>query len=122
MFSVLLSFFRIYNNGIHYLFPEICYLDCKWWVYYPLNGFKFTGMVFCNNSSLMILVNDAKYINFYPTLQLPLCNPFTLQVKTIHEINQILLNLLQILIKSFVSNVIIELAYNLSQYIQYKHA
>ena len=28
-------------------------------------------MVYCNHSSLVILVNDAKYIHFYPTFQLP---------------------------------------------------
>ena len=29
-------------------------------------------MIFCNLSSLVILINDAKHINFYPTCQLPL--------------------------------------------------
>ena len=33
-----------------------------WRVYYQLNGFKITGMVYYNPSSLMILVNDGKYI------------------------------------------------------------
>ena len=28
-------------------------------------------MVYCNHSSLVIFVNDAKYIHFYPTFQLP---------------------------------------------------
>ena len=45
-FSVLLSFFTISNNNIHF-------------------------MVYCNHSSLVIFVNDAKYIHFYPTFQLP---------------------------------------------------
>ena len=39
----------------------------------------------------------------------------------IHKINRILLILLQTLVKSFVSNKIIDLSYNLSKYIKYKH-
>ena len=39
---------------------------------------------------------------------------FTLQVQTIHKINEILLISLQILIKSFASNIIIDLSYSLS--------
>ena len=34
-------------------------------------GLLSTGMIFYNHSSLVILVNDAKYINFYLTFQLP---------------------------------------------------
>ena len=40
------------------------WFNYKWWVYYRINGFKLTGMVQCNYSSLVILVNDAKYIHF----------------------------------------------------------
>ena len=46
-------------------------LNHKWWVSYRLNDFKFTGMVYCNHPSLVIFVNDAKYIHFYSTFQLP---------------------------------------------------
>ena len=42
----------------------------KLWLYYQLNGFKLTGMVYYNHSSLFILANHAKYIHFYPTFQL----------------------------------------------------
>ena len=41
--------------------------------------------------------------------------------ETIHKINDILLISLQILVKSFVSNITINLSYNLSKYIQHKH-
>ena len=46
---------------------QVLAINHKWWVQYRLNYFKITG----NNSSLVILVNDAKYIHFYPTFQLP---------------------------------------------------
>ena len=41
--------------------------------------------------------------------------------ETIHKINEILLISLQILVKSFVNNITINLSYNLSKYILYKH-
>ena len=47
-------------------------------------------MVYCNQSSLVILVNNAKYIHFYPTFRLPPTLRFTLQVQTIHKLNLIL--------------------------------
>ena len=47
-------------------------------------------------------------------------NPFTLQVQTIHKINQILIISLQILAKMFASYIIIDLSYNLSNYIQFE--
>ena len=56
-------------------------------------------MVYCNHSSLVILVNDVKYI---------------------HKINQILLISPEILAKTFASNIIIDLSYNLSKYIQFE--
>ena len=46
-------------------------------------------------------------------------NPSTLQVSTIHKINRVLLILLQILVKTFASN-IIDLSYNLSKYTQFE--
>ena len=76
-------------------------------------------MVYCNHSSLVIFFNDAKYIHFYPTFQLsPTLPANTVQVQTIHKINQILLILLQILTKTFPSNIILDLLYSLSKYIQ----
>ena len=75
-------------------------------------------MVYCNHSSLVIFVNDAKYIHFYPAFQLPRNRAF--QFASInHKINQILLIPLLILAKTFLSN-IIDLSYNLSKYIQFE--
>ena len=45
-------------------------LSQKCWVYYQLNVFTFTHMIFYNHSFQVILVNDAKYIYLYPTFQL----------------------------------------------------
>ena len=75
---------------------------------------------FRHHSSLVILIIDAKYIHFYPTFQIP---PILSHCKdkAIHKINRILLVSLQILVKSFVSNIMIDLSYNLCKYIQYKH-
>ena len=64
-----------------------------------LNDFKYTGMVYCNHSSLIILINDVKYI---------------------HKINQILFISPEILAKTFASNIIIDLSYNLSKYMQFE--
>ena len=38
----------------------------KSWAYHRLNAFKLIGMIFCNRSTLIILLNDAKYIHFLP--------------------------------------------------------
>ena len=43
----------------------------KWCIYYRLNDFKLTGIVYCNPQSPVILVNEAKCIRFYSTFQLP---------------------------------------------------
>ena len=64
-----------------------------------LNDFKYTGMVYCNHSSLIILINDVNYI---------------------HKINQILFISPEILAKTFASNIIIDLSYNLSKYMQFE--
>ena len=75
---------------------------------------------FHHHSSLVILIIDAKFIHFYPTFQIPpTLSPC--KDKAIHKINRILLVSLQILVKSFVSNIMIDLSYNLCKYIQYKH-
>ena len=73
-----------------------------------------------NHSTLMILVSNAKCIHFQPIF-LPFLSPFTLQMGVIHKVSLILLILLQMLVKSFVSNVITDIPYNLSKYRQYKH-
>ena len=36
----------------------------------PRSRYAPAGMVYCNHSSLVTLLNDAKYIHFYPTFQL----------------------------------------------------
>ena len=69
-FSHLFSFFSVSNNNLLFLFPEVGDSYCsifdaiiyKSWVYYRLNGVKLTGMVYYSCKSLVILVNDAKYI------------------------------------------------------------
>ena len=83
-------------------------------------------MIFYNHSSLIILANNAKYIHFYASLKLtPSLSHwdlhFTLQPEIIHKINRILLILLQMLIKSFVSKTISDLWYKFNKYTQYKH-
>ena len=62
--------------------------------------------------TLVILVNDPKYIHFYLTFQLP---------PALHKTSRILLISLQMLVKLFFSNIIIDLFYNFNKYIQYKH-
>ena len=47
-------------------------------------------------------------------------SPFTLPMQTMHQITQILLSLLQILAKTFPSNIITDLSYNLSKYIEFE--
>ena len=60
----------------------------------------------------------AKYIHFQPIFPTS-SSSFPLQVQAIHKINRILLTLLQILIKSFVSNILTEISHNLNKYVQY---
>ena len=75
-------------------------------------------------STAIFIIGDlghwCKVHSFLPNLSTSL-KPFSFPVKTIHKINWILLISLQILVKSFVSNIIIDLLYNLSNYMQYKH-
>ena len=67
--NFLLSFFKGSNNSL-FLFPEIGnkyssifdVVTHKAWVCHQVNAFKFSRMVHYNHRSLMILVNDAKYI------------------------------------------------------------
>ena len=67
--NFLLSFFKGSNNFL-FLFPEIGnkyssifdVVTHKAWVCHQVNAFKFSRMVHYNHRSLMILVNDAKYI------------------------------------------------------------
>ena len=68
----------------------------------------------------MIFVNNAKYIHFQPIFPTSSC-PFTLHVETIQNMNQILLILLQIVVKLFVRNRIFGISYNLRKYLRYKH-
>ena len=89
--------------------------------YYQLNGFKVTlSMIFYNHLSLIILVNETKYINFYPTFPPPpasshcKCNPF---IKSIG----FFLILLQTLVRPFVINIIINVSHNLNKHTLYKH-
>ena len=73
--KIVFSFFSLF------LFPKIGdFLKCcpifgvvthKLWGYHRLNGFKITGMVYYNCSSLMILVNNENYICFDPFFQPP---------------------------------------------------
>ena len=81
-FSFLLSLFSIFNNNFLRQFTEICDLPVpemllhfrcfthKYWISHRLNDFKLTGMIYCNHSSLMILVSDTKVHYFYSTFQL----------------------------------------------------
>ena len=84
--------------------------------YYRLNDFKLIGMIYCNHSSLVILVNDVKYIHFYPTFHLPPTLSHCKYKPCIKPID--LLISLQILDKTFVSNIKLNLSYNLSKYMQ----
>ena len=78
-------------------------------------------MIYCNHSSLMILVNDAKYIHFYPIFS-TFSNPFTLQVaiaKPFIKSIEFCLFGYKYWVKPFSANIIINLSYNLSEYIQF---
>ena len=77
-------------------------------------------MVYYNHSCLMILVNDTRYIHCLPIFSTSL-SPFTLQVWAIYKINRILHISPQMLLTSFVRNIIIDVSYNLSKYMQCKH-
>ena len=84
-------------------------------------------MVYCNHSSLMILVSDAKYIHFYPTFQLPPTlshckyKPFIKSIElSLFLISLFIYSLFQILAKTFLSNLIIDLSYNLNKYMQFE--
>ena len=92
LFGVLVSFFAIPNKNFVFFLTDTGDFSCnspevlpnfwfpthKWWVYQRINAFKLTGM-FYNRSSLMILVKDAKYIQFLPIFSTS-SSPFTLQV------------------------------------------
>ena len=54
------------------------------------------------------------------SILLTFSNPFTSQVQTIHKINQILVILLLMLAKTFFSNIVIDLLYHLSNYLQFE--
>ena len=84
-------------------------------------------MVYCNHSSLVILVNDAKYIHFYPTFQLPPTlshckyKPFIKSIEfSLFLISLFIYSLFQILAKTFLTNLIIDLSYNFSKYMQFE--
>ena len=65
------------------------------------------------------LGQDTKYIHFYQFFNF--LQPFHIaSIKWNHTIYK-MLNSLQILVKSFASNIIIDLSYNLNKSIQYKH-
>ena len=93
----------------------------KEWIYHRVNIFELTGMVYCNSSSLVILISKAKYIPFLPIFPTS-SSPFTLHVEAIHKVNWILLISQQMFVKLFFSNRIIGISYNLNKYIQYKQA
>ena len=84
-------------------------------------------MVYCNHSSLMILVSDAKYIHFYPTFQLPPTlshckyKPFIKSIEfSLFLISLFIYSLFQILAKTFLTNLITDLSYNFSKYMQFE--
>ena len=70
-------------------------------VHRRLNAFKLTGVVYCNRTSLIFLVNDAKYIH---PLLLIFSRPLLLQVWVIHKFIFILFVSLQLLVKLFACN------------------
>ena len=102
MISLVIRCCSIYGSVTH-----------KWWVYHRLNSFKLTGMVYSNRSSLIILVNDAKYIHFSPIFS----TSQALSHLDFHKFNRILLFSLQILVKSFVNNLIIDISYNVNKFL-----
>ena len=92
-FSLLLSFFSISINNFLNFSTETGSFSCnfsevllhfrfpthRWWIYQWITTFKLTGMLYYNRSSLMILVNNAKYIQFLSILSTS-SSSFTLQV------------------------------------------
>lgn len=113
-----LSFFSRLNNNFVFIFLKIDKKCCsifsiityKLWAYHWLNAQKRTEMVDCNDTSLMIFVNDAKHIHLVPIL-LTCLIPITSRVWAFCKIIQILLTLLQIIVTLFVSNRIIDILY-----------
>ena len=87
--SVLIFYFLLLKSNHSFLYPflEITDKCCSIFgavtpnllVYHRLDAFKRTGMVHYNRTSLMILVNDAKYIHLLLVFSTSL-GPFTLQV------------------------------------------
>ena len=81
IFSFLLSFLLNFQRNFplpfswnwlfFWLFLKWCFIfgvvTHQWLVCYWLNGLKLSGMVYYNRWSLVILVNDAKYIHCLPT-------------------------------------------------------
>ena len=53
------------------------FLTHEWCVYHWLNGFKLTGIVYYNRSSLIILVNDTRYILYHINLPTQFSTPRT---------------------------------------------
>ena len=47
--------FKIYQVILEVLLHFQCFETSKWWLYYRLNAFNFTGMIFYNQSSLVVL-------------------------------------------------------------------
>ena len=102
------------HNNSAFLFSEISsnccsifgVITCKLWVYHGLNVFKLTVMVYCNRISLIILINDAKYIHILPII-LTCLSPVILQVWAIYKFTLTLLISQQILINLFVNNILL---------------
>ena len=80
-------------------------------VHHRLKAFKLTGVVYCNRTSLIFLVNDATHIHPLPSI---FSRPLLLQVWVIHKFIWILFVSLQILVKLFASNSKIGILYNLN--------
>ena len=107
---VIFNNFLVFNFPFFKHFPVI--IDVV--LHYQLNAFKNPKLVYFNHRSLMISVNDAKYIYFLPIFR-------TFRSYYITSINHyifipILLIWLQMLVKLFFSNTIIDLLHNLNKY------
>ena len=117
--------------------------------YYQLKGFRFTGMIKYSYWSWSTMQNTfistqlstssspfrcshwkcsvrkSVLRNFTKFRRKRLCQSlfFTppMAPSPIHKISRILLIFIQMLVKVFVSNIIIDLLYNLNKYIQYKY-
>ena len=127
----LLSFFSISNNNFLFLFlklvislviPEVLlhFRSCN----PAIVGLLLTKWLqtYWNDVLQSLISNDlgqcAKYVHCLPISSTSL-SPFTLQVRVIHKINQILLISLQMLVTSFFTN-IIDASCNLNRYMHYK--